>query len=316
MASMQANNFIWVSKYSPSTVDECILPAQTKQQAEGIVDSGQLPNMLFHGPAGTGKTALAQAMANDLGYETIMINGSNEGRLLETLRVKIQDFASSVSFEGKRKLVIIDEGDYIPADTVQPALRNFIEQFSNNCSFVFTCNFPNRLLPAIRSRCVNVSFTMPSEERATIAACMLHKACDILDEEGIEYNKSAVASVIKNYFPDFRRAINELQGYSKSGEIDTGILSAIQSQYSEVLEHVRQRDFRNMRYWVGSQSSIDINELARVIYDNLYDYFERESIPQVVLHLADYQYKSAFVADQEINIVAMLTHIMMDAKFT
>lgn len=308
-------NFIWVSKHAPKTVDDCVLPSQTHEQAKGIVESGKLPNMLFHGPAGTGKTALAKALASELDYECIVVNGSNEGRLLDTLRVRIQEFASSVSFEGKRKVVIIDEADYIPADTVQPALRNFIEQFANNCSFVLTCNFPNRLLEPIRSRCVNVAFNIPADEKKTIATRILNNTCDILDAEGVEYEKKAVASVIKHYFPDFRRVLNELQGYASQGKIDSGILASIQSQYNEVIKYIRERNFRDMRHWVGQQASLDINELARFLYDNMYEYFERDSIPQVVLHLADYQYRASFAADQEINTVAMLTSIMMDANF-
>lgn len=310
------DDIIWVEKYRPRTVDDCILPKNIESVARGFIEKGKLPNLLLSGSAGTGKTTLALALCNTLGYDTLMINGSNEGRLVETLRGKIADFASSVSFSGSRKVVIIDEADYTPADTVQAALRNFIEEFSSNCGFILTCNFPNRLIEPIHSRTTHIDYTIPPTEKSDMAKKMFSRVCDILSKENIEYDKKAVAEVIKINFPDFRRTLNDFQRYASTGKIDSGIFrNSSAEQIDELIKYLSEKDFSGMRKWVANSTNMELHVVCRKLYDKMYDMLKPETIPQLVIDMADYQYKNSFVADKEINMVAMLTTIMMNCEF-
>lgn len=311
---MTIKDVLWVEKYRPHTLSDCILPTATAAVAAGIAKSKRLPNLLLTGPAGTGKTTLAFALASDLGYDTMMINGSNEGRLIDTLRTKITDFASSVSFTGARKVVIVDEADYVP-DMVQAALRNFIEEFANNCSFVLTCNFPNRLMDAIHSRTTTIDFSIPQTDRPDIAKQMLVRAIHILDNEGVEFDKKVVAALIKKHFPDFRRTINELQRYANTGKIDTGVLTQSETQIDKLIECLKDKNWRDMRTFVATTPNLDMVSLCRKLYDKSYEFCKPESIPQMVLILAEYQRDMSFVADKEIHTVAMLTKIMLELEF-
>lgn len=308
---------LWVEKYRPKTIEECILPDSIKTAAQGFIDSKEMPNLLLTGPAGTGKTTLAKALCEQLGYDWYMINGSNEGRLIDTLRTKITQFATSVSFHNTRKVVILDEADSMPADTVQPALRNFIEEYHSNCGFILTCNFPNRIIEPLHSRTTVIDFTIPADQKAKLAMVMLKRVMMILDENDVQYEKSVVAEVVKQYFPDFRRTLNELQRLSSSGVIDTGALTAYSdpAQINKLVSLLKDKNFREVRKWVGNTPSLDMTHICRVLYDKMYDYVEKDSIPQLVLTLADYQYKNAFVSDKEINLMAMFTELMMEVEF-
>ena len=313
---MSFDHMLYVEKYRPQTVADCILPKSTAEIAQSFVDTGSMPNLLLTGPAGTGKTTLAKALCNELGYDVMVINGSNEGRLIETLRTKIMDFASAVSFSGARKVVIIDEADYIPADTVQPALRNFMEEFHNNCGFILTCNFPKRIIDPLHSRCTVIDYTIPADERPAIAKGIYTRVLDILAENNVEADKKAVMEVVKQHFPDFRRTLNEIQRYASTGRIDTGILaSATAESYDELVGYLKAKNFRDMRKWVATTADLTMASVTRKLYDSMYDVVDPQSIPQLVIDLADYQYKDSFVADKEINMVAMLTTVMMNAEF-
>jgi DNA polymerase III delta prime subunit len=306
---------LFVEKYRPQTVESCILPTRTKAVAQSFVDAGKLPNLLLSGPAGTGKTTLALALCKELDYDWIILNGSNEGRLIDTLRTKVTDFASSISFSGARKIVILDEADYIP-ETVQAALRNFIEEFSKNCGFIFTCNFPNRIIEPLHSRTTTIDFTIPSDERPSLAKTTFDRVVEILDVEHVEYDKKAVASVVKQFFPDFRRTLNEIQRYSSTGRIDSGILSVSGStDITDLVKYLSDKDFKEMRKWVATTPNLEMSNLCRKLYDGAYEFVKPEFIPQLVLILADFSYKHSFVADKEINIAAMCTQIMMDVEF-
>lgn len=312
---MSIEHVLFVEKYRPQKVQDCILPARTLSVAQSFVDKGSIPNLLLSGPAGTGKTTLAIALCKELDYDYMVINGSNEGRLIDTLRTKVVDFASSVSFSGSRKIVILDEADYIP-DTVQAALRNFIEEFSRNCGFVLTCNFPNRIIEPLHSRTTTIDFTIPSEERPELAKKMFTRVMEILDENDITYDKKAVGAVVKQFFPDFRRTLNEIQRYASTGNIDSGILAVSGStDISDLVKYLGEKDFKEMRRWVATTPNLEMSNLCRKLYDSAYDVCKPESIPQLVLILADYQYKHSFVADKEINIAAMCVQIMMDVEF-
>lgn len=307
---------VWVEKYRPKYVRDCILPARIRAKAEGFVKAGKMPNLLLSGPAGTGKTTLARALCDELGYEVLFINGSDEGRFLDTLRTSITNFASTLSFTAARKVVIIDEADHMPADTVQAALRSFTEQFASNCSFIFTCNFPNRIMEAIHSRCTEIDFTMTKDESLECEQLMFKRVIDILGENDVKYDKKYVAKFVMKAAPDWRRMLNDLQGYSSTGLIDAGILNAGGNiQMEELFKMLKEKDFRSMRTWVATTASLDMTVLCRRVYDSMYDHVAPTSIPQLVLDLADYQYKHAFVADKEINIVAMLTTLMMNLEF-
>lgn len=306
----------WADKYRPTTVDECILPKSIKKMAQGYVKSGKLQHLLFAGPAGTGKTTLAKALCNELGYEVMVINGSNEGRLIDTLRTKITQFASTVSFDGSPKCVIIDEADYLNPESVQPALRNFMDEFAINCTFILTCNFPNRLMEPLRSRCGDtVDFTIPNSEINELTTQIYKRIVGILQDNQVTYDKVVVGKVIKQNFPDFRKTLVKLQKLAATGAIDSeSFASAEAGGIDDLIEILKTKNFTNMRKWVASTPNLELTSLSRKIYDKATTFIANDSLPQLVLHLADYQYKDVFVSDKEINIVAMLTHVMMDCE--
>ena len=308
-------DFLWVEKYRPSSVAKTILPTELKQTFQEFVNQDEIPNLLLCGGAGVGKTTVAKAMLNEMGCTSLVINGSMNGNI-DTLRTEIKDFASTVSLTGGRKYVILDEADYLNPQSTQPALRNFMEEFSKNCGFILTCNFKNRIIEPLHSRCSVVDFTIPKSEMSAMAADLYKRCKEILEIEGVEYDNKVIAEVVKKYFPDNRRVLNELQRYSARGKIDSGILSDMGDvSISELIGALKGKKFTEMRHWVASNIHNDVNTVFRKIYDNASDYLEPQSVPQLVTIVADYQYKSAFVADQEINLVACLTEIMVECDF-
>ncbi len=310
------DNILWVEKYRPDTIDECILPESTKDIFQSIVDSGELPNLLLFGTSGVGKTTVAKALCNQLKCDWLMINGSDEGRLIDTLRTTISSYASTVSLSGGNKVVIIDESDYMNKETVQPAMRHFIEQFSNNCRFIFTCNYENRMIPALHSRCSVVDFKIAKEEKPKLAQKFSASVLNILDGEGIKYKPDVVAQLVVKYFPDFRRVLNELQKHSMGGSIDPNVLaSSSDVTFDELIGFLKQNDFTPMRKWVAQNIDNDHVRLYRQLYDSMFKTIKKQSVPDAVLTIADYSYKSAFVADQEINMVACLTELMKKCDF-
>ena len=311
---MDKGNFLWVEKYRPQTIDECILPDDIKSTFKEFVKKGEIPNLLLCGSAGTGKTTVARALCEELGCDYIVINGSDEGRQIDTLRTKIKQFASAFSFENKTKVVILDEADYLNKDSVQPALRAFIENFSENCRFIFTCNYKQRIISPLHSRTTVVEFALRNEDKPDLCVSFLKRMQDILSSEGVEYKTSVLAELLKKYFPDYRRVINELQRYSSSEIIDEGILNNIaEINTKELITSLKEKDWKKMRKWVANNVDSDPQGIFRFIFDSLMP--EISTVPQMVLLIADYQYKSAFVADQEINLIACLTEIMASVKF-
>ena len=310
-----SEQYLWVEKYRPQSIDECILPDSLKKTFREFIDSGELPNFLFCGGAGVGKTTVAKALCNEIGAEYLFINGSEESGI-DILRSKIKNFASSVSLTDSKKVVILDEADYLNPNSTQPALRAFIEEFSNNCRFIFTCNFKNRIIEPLHSRCAVVEFKVEGKEKEKIAAKFYKRVQNILDSEGIEYSAQVVADLIIKYFPDYRRVLNELQRYSVSGKIDAGLLVNLGDEsYVELVKNLKAKNFTEVRKWVGKNSDTESTELFRHLYDKAVDYIEQQSIPQLVLIMAEYQYRAAFVADREINTMAALTEIMAQLKF-
>ena len=308
-------HLLWTEKYRPKSIDDCILPERLKKPFQEYVNQSNIPNLLLSGGAGVGKTTVAKAMCEEIGCDVMVINGSDEGRLIDTFRTKIKNFASSMSLAGGRKVVIIDEADYCNAESVQPALRNFIEEFAGNCSFIFTCNYKNKLIDPLHSRCAVIDFALKNGEKAQMASAFMKRVQSVLQSENVEYDDKVVAELIKKHFPDFRRVINELQRYSQLGKIDTGILSQISDvTINDIIKYIKEKDFGAIRKWVAS-NDIDATAFYRKLYDNLYEVLKPQSIPQAVLILADYQYKGAFVADQEINTVACLTELMVGCEF-
>ena len=306
---------LWVEKYRPSTLQDIILPSQLKQDFELIVKQRELQNMLLTGTAGTGKTTVAKALCKMLNLDYIIINGSEESGI-DTLRNKIKQFASSVSLEGGYKVVILDEADYLNPQSTQPALRGFIEEFSANCRFILTCNFKNRIIEPLHSRCSVVEFAIPKGQKQIMAAKMMERLGHILTNEGVSYEEPVLAELIMKYFPDFRRTINELQRYGVSGQIDSGILINVNDvSVSNLMNHLKVKDFRKMRQWVADNIDIEPAAMFRKIYDSSTEYIDPQSIPQLILILADYQYKDSFVADHELNMVACLTEIMAGVQF-
>ena len=310
-----SNDFLWVEKYRPANIKDAILPESLKQTFQKVVDSGELPNMLFTGTAGLGKTTVARALCNELGCDYILINGSEEGNI-DTLRTKIKQFASSVSLQGGYKVVILDEADYLNPQSTQPALRGFIEEFSNNCRFILTCNFKNRIIEPLHSRCGVYEFNTSKKDMAELCQCFMVRCQTILIKENIEYDDKAIAELIMKFEPDWRRVLNELQRYSINGKIDSGVLNIISNKnYDDLFSHLKNKDFKKMRNWVVNNIDTDASAIFRAVYDGMNEKVAPQSIPQLVLILADYQYKNAFVADHELNVVACLTEVMSDVQF-
>ena len=312
---MNHDQFLWVEKYRPKTIADTILPEGLKKTFQQFIDQKNIPNLLLTGGAGVGKTTVARAMLEELECDYIVINGSMNGNI-DTLRTTIQNFASSVSFTGGRKYVILDEADYLNANSTQPALRNFMEEYSKNCGFILTCNFKNRIIDPLHSRCSVVDFKINKSDIPDLASQFMKRIRMILTEENIEFEKEAVAAVIIKYFPDARRVLNELQRYSATGKIDSGILVNVSEEsFKKLIGFMRDKNFGTIRKWVGENSDIDTTELFRKLYDTASEVMEPNSIPQLVIHLANYQYKAAFVADHEINLLACLTEILADCEF-
>ena len=307
-------HLLWVEKYRPQKVEDCILPDSIKSTFMDYVARKEIPNLLLSGTAGVGKTTIAKALCQEVGCDWLLINGSDESGI-DVLRTKIKNYASSVSLMGGRKVVIIDEADYLNPNSTQPALRGAIEEFSSNCSFIFTCNFKNRIIDPIHSRCSVIDFKI-NGNKAKMAASFMKRVEWILDQEKVTYDKDVVAAVIMKHFPDNRRVLNELQRYSVSGSIDKGILSNIADvELGSLITALKSKDFASTRKWVTSNLDNDPVKIYRKLYDGLYELLKPNSVPQLVLILAKYQYQAAFVADHEINMVACLTEIMVDCEF-
>jgi DNA polymerase III delta prime subunit len=309
-----SQHILWVEKYRPKTIEDCILPDGIKSTFQDYVNRKEIPNLLLAGSAGVGKTTIAKALCEEVGCDYIMINGSDESGI-DVLRNKIKNYASSMSLSGGRKVVIIDEADYLNPNSTQPAMRGAIEEFSSNCSFIFTCNFKNRIIDPIHSRCAVVDFKINGSKQK-MAAGFFKRVEWILEQEGITYDKQVVAAVITKHFPDNRRVLNELQRYSVSGTIDKGILASVSDvQMNELVSSIMNKDFASCRKWVTNNLDNDITRIFRNIYDGLYEKLKPNSVPQMVLILAKYQYQSAFVADHEINLIACLTELMVECEF-
>jgi DNA polymerase III delta prime subunit len=307
------NEFLWVEKYRPLTLEDCILPADQKHIFQEMLSKGEIQNMLLCGGAGMGKTTIARALCEELQTDYIIINGSEESGI-DVLRTKIKQFASTVSFSGKPKVVILDEADYLNPNSTQPALRAFIEEFSSNCRFILTCNFKNRIIPPLHSRTAVIEFKLPKSEKPKIASAFFKRVMEIMAIENIESDGKVIAKVIEKHFPDYRRVLNELQRYSASGKIDEGIFVSLgESNMQELISSLKDGDWKKMRTWVVNNIDNDPQTIFRKLYDTLTDHVTQ--VPQLILLLADYQYKAAFCADQEINLVACLTEIMAAVEF-
>ena len=309
-------DFLWVQKYRPQKVVDTILPADLKNAFQKFVDQNNIPNLLLAGRAGVGKTTIAKAMLEEIGADYIVINGSMNGNI-DTLRIEIANFASTVSFTGGRKYVILDEADYLNANSTQPALRNFMEEFSKNCGFILTCNFKNRIIEPLQSRCSVIEFNIPNKEKTEIAAQFYKRVKRILDEEGVEYDNKAVASVVQSYFPDWRRALNELQRYAGTGRIDAGILANKSNEnIDDLFTLLKEKKFTDMRKWVADNSDVDSSVLYRQLYDKLPNKVKSTtSVAEAIVVLAQYQYQEAFVANSEINRVAALATLMAECDW-
>jgi DNA polymerase III delta prime subunit len=316
MIDSREEQFLWVEKYRPQKIDDCVLPQALKDTFKQYITQGELPSFLFSGTAGVGKTTVAKALCNEIGAEYILVNGSDEGRSIDVLRTTIKGFASTVSLTDAKKVVIVDEADYMNAQSVQPALRSFIEEFSGNCRFIFTCNFKNRIIEPLHSRCAVIEFKIDSKDKQEIAATFFKRAVQILKQENIEFDPKVVAELITKHFPDYRRILNELQRYSVSGKIDSGILlNMSEESFKDLIKLLKDKNFTEVRKWVAKQTDADTTSLFRELYDTASVNMDPNSIPQLVLTLADYQYKAAFVADHELNIMAALTEVMANCKF-
>ena len=307
--------FLWVEKYRPNNLSDVILPEETKKIFQQIVDQENIPNLLLTGSAGVGKTTVAKAMLEMLGADYIVVNGSLSGNI-DTLRTDIMNFATTVSFSEGRKYVILDEADYLNPQSTQPALRNFMEEYSKNCGFILTCNFKNRIISPLQSRCSVVDFTYTKADAPKLAGKFFQRVQDILDKENVPYDKKVVAEIVQKFYPDWRRVLNELQKYSATGKIDTGILAnATEESFGALVKLLKEKNFSGMRKWVAMNVDSDPTSLMRKLYDTSSEKLNPSSIPQLVLLIADYQYKSAFVSDQEVNLVAFLTQVMADCEF-
>jgi len=307
--------FLWVEKYRPKTINDCVLPDNLKTTFSEFVKDKHIPNLILCGSAGVGKTTVAKAMLDEIGATSMMINGSEESGI-DVLRTKIKNFASTVSLEGGRKYIILDEADYLNPQSTQPALRGFMEEFHKNCGFILTCNFKNRLIEPLHSRCSVVDFIIPNSQKPKLAQKFFDRMTHVLNDEDIDFDMKAVAELINKHFPDWRRTLNELQRYSASGVIDAGILVNISEvNINELMGALKKNEFTNVRKWIVENLDNDPVRIFRRLYDNLYDNIDSSTIPHAVVTLADYQYKSAFVADQEINLLACLSEIMAQCKF-
>lgn len=308
--------FLWVEKYRPHKIADTILPESLKASFAKFVEQKNIPNLLLAGSAGVGKTTVARAMLEELGCDYMVVNGSLEGRNIDTLRNEIANFASSISFTGDRKYLILDEADYLNPQSVQPALRNFMEELSSNCGFILTCNFRNKIIAPLQSRCSVIDFRLSNKDRVSVAAQFMKRIEYILTQEGVKFERPVVAEVLKKYFPDWRRVLNELQTYAATGAIDTGILARVSDiNLDKVLDLMRDKNFTAVRKWVAENNDMSTDELFKKIYDHMSPQITPESVPELVMILAEYQYKSAFVANQEINTAAMFAQIMMACQF-
>ena len=314
---MSSNDFLWVEKYRPKTVEDCILPAATKKTFQEFVEKGEIPNLLLSGPPGIGKTTVAKALCNQLGADFYVINGSDEGRFLDTVRNNAKNFASTVSLAStaKHKVVIIDEADNTGND-VQLLLRASIEEFAGNCRFIFTCNYKNKIIEPLHSRCAVIDFAIKGKQKAQLAGSFFKRLQNILDEENVKYDQKVLVEIINKHFPDWRRVLNECQRYSSGGEIDSGILAAFSDiSVNELIKIIKDKNFPEVRKWVVANLDNDSSIILRRVYDALYEHLDGPSVAAAVLIVAKYQYQSAFVADQEINILAALTEIMVECEF-
>ena len=312
---MQRDDFLWVEKYRPHKISDCVLPSDLQEPFSDFVDQGKVPNLILTGGPGTGKTTAAKALCDETKTDFLMVNGSDEGRSIDTVRTTLNQFCSSVSMTGNRKAIIMDEADYMNADSVQPALRGFIEKFGNNVSFLFTCNYPSRIIDPIHSRCSVLDFSIPVNEKPKIAEEYLFLVEGILQKEDVKFERKVLIQLIMKHFPDFRRVLNELQRYSVSGTIDVGILSNLNEiNLTELVNGLRGKKFSEVRKWVNQNMDQDTAKLYRKLYDNFSQYLKPQSVPQAILIIADYQYKSAFVADHEINLTACLTELMLQCE--
>lgn len=313
---MIKDEFLWVERYRPQKLEDCILPEGLKKTFQSIVASGEMHNLLLSGTAGLGKTTVARALCEELQLDYILINGSEESGI-DTLRTKIKQFASTVSLMGSGpKVVILDEADYLNPQSTQPALRGFIEEFSNNCRFILTCNFKNRIIEPLHSRCAVIEFNTPKKDLAVLAAKFMKRLETILKTEKVTYDQKVIVELIMRYAPDWRRILNECQRYSASGSIDAGLLSSLSDvNISVLMKSLKEKDFKSMRGWVVNNMDIEPAAVFRKIYDNMTEYAKPQSVPQIVIVLAEYQYKDAFVADHELNLVACMTELMASVEW-
>ena len=308
------DNMLWCEKYRPRTIADCILPESIKVPFQEYVSKKEIPNLILTGSSGVGKTTIARALCEEVGSDYILINGSDESGI-DTLRVKVKGFASSVSLSGGRKVIIIDEADYL-TPAAQAAFRGVIEEFSSNCSFIFTVNFINRLIQPLHSRCAVINFKLPNEQKSKMAVLFMKRLEMILANEKVKYEKPIIAELITKFFPDYRRVLNEIQRYAVSGVVDSGILNQVNNvKLTELIGYIKAKDFKSIRKWVGLNSDMDSSKVFREIYDGLFEILKPNSVPLVVVLLAKYQYQAAFVVDQEINLCAFLTEIMVEAEF-
>ena len=307
--------FLWVEKYRPNRLEDCILPDELKNTFQQFINQQNIPNLLLSGSAGVGKTTVAKAMLEELGADYIVVNGSLHGNI-DTLRTEIMNFATTVSFSEGRKYVILDEADYLNPQSTQPALRNFMEEYSKNCGFILTCNFKNRIIEPLQSRCSVIDFLFPKKLAPSLAGSFFTRVKTILDQEEVKYDEKVLAEIIQRHFPDWRRVLNELQRYSVSGIIDVGILSnSSENAFKSLISLLKGKQFSDMRKWVAQNIDSDPTSIMRQLYDSSSEVIKPSSIPQLVLLIGEYQYKSAFVADQEVNLVAFLTQVMADVEF-
>tara|TARA_X000001388_G_scaffold5001_2_gene3368 strand:- start:4537 stop:5472 length:936 start_codon:yes stop_codon:yes gene_type:complete len=307
--------FLWVEKYRPTSVSDCILPSDLKDTFQQFVNDKHVPNLILSGGPGVGKTTIAKAVLDEIGATSMMINGSEESGI-DVLRTKIKNFASTVSLEGGRKYIILDEADYLNPQSTQPALRGFMEEFHRNCGFILTCNYKNRLIEPLHSRCSVVEFTIPTEQKPKLASFFLTRLENILVNENVNYDKKVLIELVMKFFPDWRRVLNEIQRYSVSGTIDSGILVNLSDvSINELMTSLKEKEFTQVRKWIVNNLDNDPSRVYRKIYDSLYEVLDPSTIPHAVVIIADYSYKSAFVADQEINMLACLTEIMAQVKF-